>query len=86
MIGVLGFLPTHAETNANKMRPQSLRAMQHFMPVCLHALTAVHRITVTLIMGKAEYPQMEPHAWIKMAQVLGSLVYICSTDRDFSHK
>ena len=26
---------------------------------------------------KPEYPQFEPHARIKMAQVLGSLVYIC---------
>ena len=30
-----------------------------------------------LIAGKPEYPQMESHARIKMAQVLGSLVYIC---------
>ena len=39
-------------------------------------------ITVILIFRKKpEYPQLEPHAAIKMAQVLGSLVYICGSCR-----
>ena len=32
---------------------------------------------VILIVGKLEYPLLEPHARLKMVQVLGSLVYIC---------
>ena len=36
-LGVFRFLPTtHAETNANKMRPRTLRAMRRFMHVYLH--------------------------------------------------
>ena len=35
------------------------------------------RITVSLIVGKPWLPHLEPHARIKMAQVLGYLVYIC---------
>ena len=50
----------------------------------LHAQTAVHvsnirtwRTTIILITEKPEDPQFEPHAGIKMVEVLGSLVYIC---------
>ena len=39
-----GILPTtHAETNANKMRPRSLRAIRRFMRVHLQAQTPVHQ-------------------------------------------
>ena len=42
-LGVFGFLTTtHAETKANKMRAQPLRAVQHFTPVYFHAQAAVH--------------------------------------------
>ena len=42
-LGVFGFLlSTHTETNANKMRPRSSRAVGRFTRVYLHAQTAVH--------------------------------------------
>ena len=42
-LGVFGFLPTtHTETNANKMCPQSSRALQHFTRVYLHPQRAAH--------------------------------------------
>ena len=31
--------------------------------------------------GKLEYPQLEPHAWLKIAQVLGPPVNICGNVR-----
>ena len=65
------------------MRPQSLRAMRHFMRVYIHAQTAVDagdictwRTMVIWLREKPEDPQFEPHAGIKMPQVLGSPVYI----------
>ena len=65
------------------MRLQSLRAVQRFTHVYLHARTTVDacdirtwRTTVILITGNPKDPQFEPHARIKMAQVLGSPVYI----------
>ena len=85
-LGVFGFLPTtHAETNANKMHPQSMRAMWLFTHVYLHAQTPVHTCApdeswLFWSQEKPEYPQFEPHARIKMAQVLGSLLYICGLD------
>ena len=57
------------------MRTQSLRAVRHFTHVYLHAKTA-DWVTVILIMRKFEDSQFEPHARIKMAQVLGSPVHI----------
>ena len=81
-LGVFGFVPaTHA------------RKTQHVHDRCapcgvlhvfyLHAQTAVDLHTwgtaVILIMRKKPGdPQFEPHAGMKMAQVLVSLVYICS--------
>ena len=41
-LGVFGFLPTtHAKTNAIQMPSRSLRAVQHFTHVYLHAKSAV---------------------------------------------
>ena len=68
------------ETNANKMSPRSLHAMRRFTCVYLHDQTAVY--THLINHGyfdhgkKPEYPQLALHARIKMAQVLGSPVYI----------
>ena len=63
-------------------------ATQCFTRVCLHAQTTVHagntrtwQTTIILITENPKDPQFEPHARIKMAQVLGSLVYICGNDR-----
>ena len=83
-LGVFKFLPTtHTKTNTIQMRPWSLRSVRRFTWVYLHAQTAVDagdirtwRTTVILIMGKTQDPQFEPHAGIKMAQVLGSPMYI----------
>ena len=63
-IGVFGFLPTtHAKSNAIQMRPWSLRAVQPFTCVYLHAKAAVDagdmrtwRTTVILITGKTWRP------------------------------
>ena len=63
---------------------QCLCAVWHFMCLHSHTYTAVDagnictsRITVILITRKTQRPQFEPHAGIKMAQVLGSPLYIC---------
>ena len=68
------------------MCPQSSRAVRCFTSVYLHAQTAVDagsigtwRTTVVLITENAEDPQFEPHARFKMAQVLGSPLYICDS-------
>ena len=86
-LGVFGFLPTtHARANAKQMRSRSLRASWRFMHVYLHVQIAVHAGNIRTdeipffdYGKKPEDPQFEPHhaAEIKMAQVLGSLVYIC---------
>ena len=84
-LGVFGFVPiTHAKTYVKQMRPLSSRAVRLFTRVYLHAQTAVDAgdirtwwTTVILITGKLEDPQFEPHAGIKMAQVLGCPLYIC---------
>ena len=80
--GIRLFLPTtHAETNANKMHPQSLWVVIRFTCVYLHAQTAVHTHLTNhgyFDSGKKpEYLQFEPYAGIKMAQVLRFPVYIC---------
>ena len=36
-------------------------------------------------MGKPDDPQIQPHAGIKKAQVLGFLVYFCESYRGFLH-
>ena len=83
-LGVLGFLPTaHAETNLNKMRPQSLRNLRRFTRVYIHTQAAVHmRLTNHGYFDRGKSPNvpLEPHARIKMAQVLGSRVYICDSN------
>ena len=83
-LGVFRFLPTtHTKTNAIQMRPRSLCAVQRFTHVYLHAKTTVDtgniriwQTKVILITGKTCRPQFEPHVGIKMAQVLGSPMYI----------
>ena len=83
-IGVFGFLPTtHAKTHAKQMHPRSSHAVQHFTHVYLHTWTAadagdIHtwRTTFILITRKTRRPLIWAHVGIKMAQVLGSLVYI----------
>ena len=67
-------------TRRNKMRPRSSCAMRRFtsLPSRLDRSTLrTWRITLILITGKIWTPEFEPHAGIKMAQVLGSPVYIC---------
>ena len=71
------------KTHAKQMHPRSSRAVQRFMRVYLHAQTTVDagdirtwRTMVILITEKPEDPQFGPHAGIKKAQVLLSLVYI----------
>ena len=77
-IGVFKFLPTtHTETNTNKMCPRSSCTMGYF--TCGLSSCSDHS-TYTLDKSsqeKPEYPQLEPHARIRIVQVLGSLVYIC---------
>ena len=68
----------------NKMRPQSLCAVRRFTPVYLHTQTAIdafdictQQTMVILNTGKPNNPQFEAHAGIRIAQILGSPVYIC---------
>ena len=79
-MGLFGFLLTKcAKTNAKQMRPRSSCAMRRFTRVYLYAQTAVDASDepwVFWLREKLEDPQFEPHAGIKIAQVLGSLVYI----------
>ena len=74
------------------MPQRSSRAVHHFKHVYLHARTALDAGDKTTVVRQVTYapdvprlfwlrkmpedPQFEPHAGIKMAQVLGSLVYI----------
>ena len=82
---VFGILPTtHTNTSAKQMCPQSSRSVQIFMCVYLHAQTAIdagdirtHEHWLFWLREKSKDPQFEPHAGIKMAQVLGSPLYIC---------
>ena len=72
-LGVFGFLPpTHAKVNANDKRVYDPLAL-----VCLHAQIAVQ---LFWLWEKPKDPQIQPHARIKMAQVLGSLVCIWAVD------
>ena len=65
----VGFLlTTHAKANAKQMHSQS---EQRFTHVCTHALDE------PWLWENPKTPQIEPHAGIKMTQVLVSLVYIC---------
>ena len=83
-IGVFGFLPTthksKRKTNAFMMfarRASFYARLSSSTPYAVHAgNTRTWRSTIILITGKPKDPQIEPHAWIKIAQVL-SLVYIC---------
>ena len=86
-LGVFGFLLTkHVKITAKQMRPRSLRAMQRFALVCLQAQIALLVCKQHMHLTNHGYfdygknpktPQIQPHAGIKMAQVLRSLVYIC---------
>ena len=68
--GVFGFLsPTHAERNANKMRPWSSRAVRCFTCVYLHA---PDESRLFWSRKKTRIPQLEPYTGIK-----GSPIYIC---------
>ena len=83
-LGVCGFLlTTHTVTHTNKMHPRSSYPVRRFTHVYLHAQTAV-RMHLTnhnyFDRGKPEYPQLQPHAGIMMAQVLESQVYICALE------
>ena len=68
------------------MRSRSSHAGQFFTHDCLYAQTAVHASKIYapddyFHYGKPEDPQLEPHSGIKMAQVQGSLVYICGSEK-----
>ena len=80
-LGVLGFFPTtHTRKQMKKMCPWSLHTVRCFTRVYLHAQTTVHNAPdeSRLLWSREnpKYPQLEPHAGIKMAQVLGSQVCI----------
>ena len=49
----------------------------------LYLQTAVDAVNMLILFTKKpEDPQFEPYARIKMAQVLGSLVFICGYDKN----
>ena len=62
------------------MRPQFLRAVQHFTHFLSsrsdHSTYTPDKSLLFWSLEKPEYPQLEPHTKIKMALVLGSPVYI----------
>ena len=69
---------THAKTNAMQMHPRSLRREMFY--VCLSSRSERGRCRRHTHLenrgyfdcGKTQRPQLEPHAGLKMAQVLGS--------------
>ena len=80
-LGVFGILlTTHAETNANKIRPRSSRAVLRFSNYY-----APDESRLFSSRGKTWIPPIGAHAGIKMAQVLGSLVYICDLSSSSLH-
>ena len=72
---------THAETNTNKMRPQSSSTVRRFTRVYLHAQTAVHMHLKNQGYFDRRKKRTSPieAPCRKMAQVLGSPGYICVT-------
>ena len=85
-LGVFRFLPsTPTETNTHKMRPPSSCAVQHFtrfyQPLSSRSGRSTYAPDESRLIWSCEYPQLEPHAGIKMVQVLGSPVYICGLGR-----
>ena len=87
----LWVLPTtYAKTNAKQIMFMIFVCLAALY-ACLSSLSDSNTCTLNtyaldeplfrniLIAGKNQDPQMEPHAGIKMVQVLGSLVYICGT-------
>ena len=79
--GSSGFLPTTHKKQTQIKRIHDLRTpCGVFMHDYLHAQTTVDvQTTVILITRNPEDSQFEPHAGIKLAQVLGSPVYICGS-------
>ena len=84
-LGIFRFLlTTQVKTDIKLMRPQSLCVMRRFMRVlssrsdCIRC-SDIHtwRTKIFWLWVKTQRPQFEPHARIKMAQVLRSLVYVC---------
>ena len=79
--GVFGFLRPHKQKQTQTKCVHNLRAPRGVSHMFILKLTSQYIgtwwILVILIAGKLEYPQLEPHAKIKMAQVLGYLIYIC---------
>ena len=82
---VLGFLPT--TTQMGKTDAFTIFVCHAVFYACLSS-SSDHRTCcmvtygpdepqVILVTGKPKDPQLEPHARIKMMQVLGSLVYVC---------
>ena len=83
-LGVFGFLSTsattHTETNTNKIRPRSSRTVRCFTCIYLHAQTAVYKHLMNhSYFDRRKNPNThnEPHAGMKMVQVLGFPLYIC---------
>ena len=76
---------TTQQTKANKIHPWSLRAVWHFRNVYFHAQanprTNAPDKFVFLDCGKTQIPEFELQGGVRMAQVLGSplYMYICGT-------
>ena len=99
-LGVFGFLPTTlAKTHTKQMLPRSSRTVQCF--ICVYFTSRSDRGRCRLMMQvtyapaesqlfwlweNPEDPQFEPHAGIKMVQVLGSPVYIYGYTTDMNGK
>ena len=82
--GVFGFSPiTHVKANAKQMRSRSLCTRQLFAivftlrPHDMHVTYTPDGPRLFWLREKPEDPHTEPHAGIKMAQGLVSLVYVC---------
>ena len=77
------FPTTHTKKPTKPMRRRSSRTVQHFTRVYLHAQTYTpDKSLLFWSQGKPEYPQFRPHTRIRMAQVLGSSLYICGQHTD----
>ena len=74
----LGGIQVFANHKLKQMQTKCDLRVQRFMHVYLQAQTVIHNAPdeplLFWLREKPEYPQLEPHARIKMAQFLGSPV------------
>ena len=81
-MGVFGFLPTtHTTANVKGCKISVLHEFVFMLRLqWMQVICAPDKPRLFSLREKPKDPQFEPHAGIKMVQILGSLVYICGTN------